>query len=656
MRLQQITNSDLYTTGSLSRGTWPDAVAYREAIQTPHISLADPMLQGTGIQLDRRGLPVAYAGRFAIVFRLVGENNDLWAFRCFTTPGSAAGVTRKTRYNLIQKYVDAHRNIFVPFRYIDKGIRVGKSWYPALAMRWASGEPLGRWIEKNKDNPTALRRLAGRLTDLLLYLEENGLAHGDWQHDNLLIAEDGNRITLVDYDGMFVPELAGHQSPELGHPNYQHPARTMDHFGVGLDRFSCLTIQTALLALAQDGSLWDKYSDGESLLFKREDFVNPIQSSLFQEIKAIAELGSDETLADAVFRLEDACGAGAMSSLLPVVHPVQHGLANDVKLYDEISIPLSVSEMKPSAQMAQRFGEVSVTSPLPQMNGTGQPWWIVPETVTQSNTSLAQHRNGTKQSSHTLPKDTYTFIERTMSAETLAKEVEHLTHWRLGGIAMALAVLFIIGVAISLRNPFLPVYFAWLFAYGSLGYEKWPRKVIHEELLAEIRKMEDLIAKRKREIAEKGGFMPSSTGATNVRDYVTEKLRHISINRVLTVNGIRASTLRLLRNAGIETALDLKKVSKIDRIPPHQITALNTWIKELESDAQHEYRKTVGFSRSVPGEVDNIRHVVAEFERHVTQLRRELEIFPDVSPRAYLRKLLNQPETPPSSSSPNSVP
>ncbi|GAB4454754.1 MAG: hypothetical protein OHK0029_09790 [Armatimonadaceae bacterium] len=649
MRLQQIASKETYTSSSLSRTSWPDAVAYREAIQTPHASLADPILQSSGIQLDRRGLPVAYAGRFAIVFRLVGENGDVWAFRCFTTPGEENGKVRESHYKVIQKYVDEHRAVFVPFRYIERGIKVGRNWYPALAMRWAEGEPLGRWVEKNVHNAEGLRQLCGSLTNLLLYLESSGIAHGDWQHDNLLIANNGEFVTLVDYDGMYVPEFEGQRSPELGHPNYQHPARTAEHFNVGLDRFSCLAIQTALLALAQEPSLWDRYSDGESLLFKREDFVAPSRSPLFQELRAIAELSSDETLADAIARLEDACSAGAMSSLLPVVEATEAEWkpAETGRTYKPIASLGQIPAVGPfsSAQ--------AVTARLE--SGKVGPWWMMPEVVTRTRTLPSptlntKTKNTAPQRVSVMPHETFTFIERANSEAVQQAEEKHLVSWRLGGMLMVVAIAFVIGMAITLRNAFLPLYFAWLLAYASLGFEKWPRRVVYEELNSEIKKIEDLIARRNEIIVEKGGITASVSGVSNVGEYITEKLRHTSINQVLTIPNTRVKTLRMLRKAGIENALQLRSTTQIEGMRQADMDSLQSWVREREAEAANEYRKMVGTTRSAPGEVSRLRHEVAEFERHVAQLKRERDLFPDVSWGTYWRKLLNQEESPTSSS------
>ncbi len=161
------------------RLSWPDAVAYREAIQTPSVSLTDPLLTNAEVVTDKRGLPLAYTGRFAVVFRMKTANGETYALRCFTAPDMAYAKTDDAfalpsshRYRVLQKYVEEDRSIFVPFRYVDDGIRVGGDFYPVLSMRWATGEPLGRFVEKHLHDPTALRALCASLTALLARLEE----------------------------------------------------------------------------------------------------------------------------------------------------------------------------------------------------------------------------------------------------------------------------------------------------------------------------------------------------------------------------------------------------------------------------------------------------------------------------------------------------
>ena len=203
---------------------WPDAVAYQEAIQHPNDCVSEPKLYGASVATNRRGLPLAYTGRFAVVFRLTAKDGGVWALRCFTSSPEGEAM-RSLRYAAIAPRLADKRiaDLFVPFHYLPDGVKIGRNSYPALAMGWAAGDPLGVWVEKNRNNPAALLTLAATLSDVHARLSAAGIAHGDWQHDNLLISDNGRRVTLVDYDGMFVPELDGIPAGERGHPNYQNP-------------------------------------------------------------------------------------------------------------------------------------------------------------------------------------------------------------------------------------------------------------------------------------------------------------------------------------------------------------------------------------------------------------------------------------------------
>ncbi|MBC8143353.1 MAG: hypothetical protein H7Y38_18150, partial [Armatimonadetes bacterium] len=138
---------------------WPDAVGYREAVQNPQTSLAPPELRTGAVSLDRRGLPVAYSGRFAVVFRVVETGGTQWAVRCFTAAPQDEVIPRTDRYRLIASHVSELGDMFVPFKYFEQGVRVGSAWYPIVAMRWASGETLGKFTDRNLHDPEALRAL-----------------------------------------------------------------------------------------------------------------------------------------------------------------------------------------------------------------------------------------------------------------------------------------------------------------------------------------------------------------------------------------------------------------------------------------------------------------------------------------------------------------
>ena len=92
------------------------------------------------------------------------------------------------------------------------------------------------------------------------------------------------KLRLIDYDGMWVPVLAGQQSTELGHLCYQHPQRLREGlFNADVNRFSHLAIYTAIrCVMVGRGKLWQRFHNGENLLFTQEDYRRPEESEAFR--------------------------------------------------------------------------------------------------------------------------------------------------------------------------------------------------------------------------------------------------------------------------------------------------------------------------------------------------------------------------------------
>ncbi|MFE2285758.1 AarF/UbiB family protein [Streptomyces sp. NPDC059443] len=168
------------------------------------------------------------------------------------------------------------------FNYLPEGILVEGRWYPLLKMEWIEGVHLTRWLESHHQNQRAITDLAKMFVALIEDLDDAGISHGDLQHGNLLVAPD-NTLRLVDYDGLYVPALAGLQSIETGHRNYQSPLRSADDFGPTVDRFSAWVIYTSLMSLAADPTLWTQLHDphSEYLILAEDDFVDPASSAHF---------------------------------------------------------------------------------------------------------------------------------------------------------------------------------------------------------------------------------------------------------------------------------------------------------------------------------------------------------------------------------------
>ena len=163
------------------------------------------------------------------------------------------------------------------FAYLPQGIRVNNDWFPALQMEWAEGIALHLFIAQNLHNPSQLVRLSQDFKQLILQLQEHGIAHGDLQHGNILVCDTD--LHVVDYDAVFVPALQGTMSAELGHRNYQHPNRGAHDFHALLDNFSAWLIYVSLTCLVEDPSLWQLLDGGDDcLIFRQRDFANPTES------------------------------------------------------------------------------------------------------------------------------------------------------------------------------------------------------------------------------------------------------------------------------------------------------------------------------------------------------------------------------------------
>ena len=256
---------------------WPSPQDYCEAVQTPRLSFEDDELCNGAVKTSKLGLPVCMSGNFASVFCFDCGTKKV-AVRCFlhNIPD------QHQRYSAISKFVlSDDLECTVPFEYLEHGIRVHGDWYPILKMQWVDGITLNQFVAEHLENAMALNLLAGYFKDMVIDLQKSGIAHGDLQHDNILISDDSLR--LVDYDGLFVPALAGCCANELGHPNYQHPLRTEEDFAPFLDHFSAWVIYFSLRTLSIDSSLLNKVQGGgDCLLLRQTDLQKPEQSEAFR--------------------------------------------------------------------------------------------------------------------------------------------------------------------------------------------------------------------------------------------------------------------------------------------------------------------------------------------------------------------------------------
>lgn len=260
---------------------WPTPQDYNEAVQNPRLSFTDPELRAGQAELNNIGLPRPIAGGFACVYKIQSGGN-IWAARCFLSE-----VTdQQQRYEAISKHLAAAKLPHtVPFSYLTGGIKVHERTYPLVKMQWVQGESLSTFVGRCVGYPDTLLSLAKVWSQLLADLKAASIAHGDLQHGNVVVV--GDQLRLLDYDGMFVPCLAGKQSNEVGHRNYQLPTRTQWDYGSHVDNFAAWVIYVSLVALAVHPELWTRHRGGdECLIFRKADFEHPENSDLLRDLNS----------------------------------------------------------------------------------------------------------------------------------------------------------------------------------------------------------------------------------------------------------------------------------------------------------------------------------------------------------------------------------
>ena len=268
----------------------PNATDYRDAFQHPAQAFIDPFLKRGRAECDALGLPRAASGNFASVFYFTSPGGHRYAVRCFRKHVD----DRQRRYGAISDALYGVRSSWkVPFKYLPGEVTVGGRTHPIICMEWVDGVGLDKHIKEHLADRAALRATADAFLQLADDLRAKGLAHGDLQHGNILVTPAGLR--LVDYDGVYVPALAGSKAIEFGHRNYQHLERRArpDFFGSSLDNFSVWVVYLSLMAVAAEPTLWASVGGGdECLLLREEDFRNPNESN---SLRLIASIPSTET-------------------------------------------------------------------------------------------------------------------------------------------------------------------------------------------------------------------------------------------------------------------------------------------------------------------------------------------------------------------------
>ncbi len=242
--------------------------------------------------LDDHGEPYRSSGAFAVVFKIKDEQTGKhYALKCFTEEQKG----RAEAYRMIADELECVDSPYITsVKYLEKEIFVDSSCeedlYPVLLMDWIDGETMETYIAKKYQDNYAMAMLCYRFCKMAAWLRSQPFAHGDIKPDNVMVRPDGS-LTLVDYDGMFVPAMKGQQSPTIGTKDFSHPQRSIDDFDESIDDFALASIALSLKAISLKPSLLDEYGAADRLLFSAEDYRDLSKSKV---MSALQELMNNE--------------------------------------------------------------------------------------------------------------------------------------------------------------------------------------------------------------------------------------------------------------------------------------------------------------------------------------------------------------------------
>ena len=238
--------------------------------------------------LDKYGEPYRSSGAFAVVFKMKDEQTGkCYALKCFTEEQEG----RAEAYRQIAEELEFVDSPYITsVKYLEKELFVDSNCedeeFPVLLTDWIEGETMETYIAANYTDTHAMSMLCYRFCKMAAWLRSQSFAHGDIKPDNIMVRPDGT-LTLVDYDGMFVPAMKGQKSPTVGTKDFSHTLRTIDDFDETIDDFALASIALSLKAISLNPSLLQTYGASDRLLFSAADYMDLSKSNTFTALQSL---------------------------------------------------------------------------------------------------------------------------------------------------------------------------------------------------------------------------------------------------------------------------------------------------------------------------------------------------------------------------------
>ncbi len=264
----------------MAKAFWPIKDEYDIAIARWTETVWDPAIRKGILAYDEMGICRFGGANLYVCIYKVGD----WMIRCFcSNPSHPTPIDIQERYIAISQFCRLHMSqvsALIPVTYVQHGITVGKRTLPIVKMPFLVDCPsLGEFIMDHYQDPIIMQRLSDAWLSMIRELEAVSMAHGDLDLSNILVQQHNTHITLklIDYDNIWIPELAGRSQTEYGHTNFQHPnflPPKQRPYNSEMDRFSALVIYISLKSLASHPELYEEWGADESdrLLLSESDY------------------------------------------------------------------------------------------------------------------------------------------------------------------------------------------------------------------------------------------------------------------------------------------------------------------------------------------------------------------------------------------------
>ena len=238
--------------------------------------------------LDKYGEPYRSSGAFAVVFKMKDEQTGkCYALKCFTEEQEGRAEAYR---QIAEEFEFVDSSYITSVKYLDKELFVDSNCedeeFPVLLMDWIEGETMETYVAANYTDTHAMAMLCYRFCKMAAWLRSQSFAHGDIKPDNIMVRPDGT-LTLVDYDGMFVPAMKGQKSPTIGTKDFSHPLRTINDFDETIDDFALASIALSLKAISLNPSLLQTYGVSDRLLFSAADYLDLSKSNTFTALQGL---------------------------------------------------------------------------------------------------------------------------------------------------------------------------------------------------------------------------------------------------------------------------------------------------------------------------------------------------------------------------------